>query len=44
MIWHVRRQIKSGILSEVILMLLTEAYNLWSVKLGKSRDVSFFPH
>lgn len=27
----------------VTVMLLAAAYNLWSVKLGKSRDVSFLP-
>lgn len=36
-------KIRSGSLSKVILMLLAEACNLWSVKLEKSRDVSFLP-
>lgn len=34
-------QISSGFNREATLILLAEAYNLWSVKLGKSRDVTF---
>lgn len=34
-------QTRAGFLREVTVMLLAEACNLWSVKLGKSRDVIF---